>query len=333
MTVVYIIISSKNDFYSEQALISIYSLRQHNPLCNIHVITDSDSIKVKKATFERIKGLTNNISTPNLPEGLSAVQKSRFLKTTLPGILDDDFLYIDNDTIITADISDLETIDCSIGMVYNRHKKDWSDLTPHPMLAEYHNKTGIKPNIDFSITDFYNGGIILCKNNSLAKSFFNEWHNLWKTSAFQYDYCKDQPDLWRTNFSMNNIITPIDGIWNCQLLHIEHSLQFISKAKILHYFSSIPYLPSLFISRYDFLRNIQLNGISNEDKKLIDNFVNEYIVNMKNSLFQYTDIPLTPMVFIGNQLSKRFPFTDKIGMFLLKMFGIDLKLPLKNEKQ
>lgn len=327
MTVVYIIISSNKDFYSEQALISIYSLKKHNPLCNIQVLTDFDSLKLKKSTFTRIKRITNSVSCPGVPDGLTAIQKSRFLKTTLPHILDDDFLYIDNDTIITADISDIESIDCNIGMVYNQHKKDWSEINLHPMLVEYHNKTGIKPKIDLSITDFYNGGIILFKNNNRSKSFFKEWHNLWEKSAFQYGYCKDQPDLWRANVSLNNLITPIDDIWNCQLLHIEQSLQFISKAKILHYFSSISYLPSLFINRYDFLIQIQLKGISKKDEKLIDNFVKEYLGSIKNALIHHKDFPLTPMVVIGNELSRRFPLSDKLGMFLLKLFGINLKLP------
>lgn len=322
MKIVYIIISADNDFYSEQALVSIYSLRRHNPLCNIQVLTDSDSIKIKKSTFKRIEEIANDISCPSLPEGLSPIQKSRYIKTTLPQILQDDFLYVDNDTIITSDISGIEVLDCNVGMVYNQHKKDWSDTGLHPMQTQYHNKTGIKPQIDSSITDFYNGGIILCKNNCLSKKFFNEWHNLWKTSALQYDYCKDQPDLWRANFSMNNLITPIDDIWNCQLLHIEQSLQFISKAKILHYFSSTNFLPTLFICRYDFLRKIQLKGISKDDEKLIDNFVKEYFVSIQSSI---TQLSLTPMVIIGNELSRRFPLADKIGMVILKIFGVDLK--------
>ena len=106
--VLYVLVSNENDIFWEQTFLSIQSLLRTNGSTNITVLMDNLTyygLKDKRAV------LLSLISEPvviDLDQNLSNKEKSRILKTNMRNYVDGDFLYIDTDTIILGDLSDID---------------------------------------------------------------------------------------------------------------------------------------------------------------------------------------------------------------------------------
>ena len=106
MKYVYVLTSTPNDFYYEQCLMSVFSLRHHTPDAQIFILTDNKTSSSFSASNKRL-GLINQgatIITVNFDDSVSNTQRSRILKTTIPEHVSGDFLFIDCDTIICDDL-------------------------------------------------------------------------------------------------------------------------------------------------------------------------------------------------------------------------------------
>ena len=111
MTYVYVLVSGKNDLYYEQALMSTYSLRNIMPDASVVLLVDNkteDSINSDSLKRVEIKKYVSKIISVQFDEKVSNAERSRLIKTSIPEYIDDDFLYIDCDTIIADDLSEIE---------------------------------------------------------------------------------------------------------------------------------------------------------------------------------------------------------------------------------
>ena len=98
---VYALISCEKDYYAEQALISMYTLRLHNRDAHITWVADEETLKsLEKGNRHPIKDFVDEYVTVNPPTGCTPTQKSRFIKTSLRQNVEGDFLYLDNETVI-----------------------------------------------------------------------------------------------------------------------------------------------------------------------------------------------------------------------------------------
>ena len=272
MKFVYVIVSSEKDYYVEEALISMHSLKKYNPDAKITAVLDKETFKGLKGYRNRIKAYIDELITPETPGGLTATQKSRYLKTSLRQLVQGDFLYIDNDTVIKGDLSGLDKIEFDVGAVLNRHRDDWSAGNPHPMIVSYYRKAKKNIKKDLKITKFYNGGVVFARDTKVAKEFFKKWHELWWMDSVNLNYHKDQPAMWEANYQLGNILFDLDDIYNCQIAYPKYALQYMSDARILHYFSSTPFARHLKLKKLAYLQLIRDNGISSEIEEDIKNF-------------------------------------------------------------
>ena len=166
------------------------------------------------------------------------IDRSRLIKTSIPQYVDGSFLYIDCDTIICDDLSDIESTQATTAGV----------LDGHCLLDEHiHKKYFLQRDkkLGFSGTKKagynINGGLILAKADTPEQkeqtvSFFREWNQCWKYSAYQKKDKHDQSALNEANFRTGLKMQLLDGKWNCQLSH--GGLAFLQNAKIIHYYSS-----------------------------------------------------------------------------------------------
>lgn len=232
--IVYAVVSNEKDIYLEQTLSSVYSLRLYNPEAHVILIVDEDTNKtIQGKRSEILKYITEKIIV-KAPQEYTQVQKSRYLKTTLRQNIKGDFLFIDSDTIIVDTLSDIDSFKGDIGAVSDFH----INLKQHYGFKGIQHKAQI---LNWQINDsspYYNSGVIYVKDNTNTANFFKQWHNEWK-NHLEKGFHEDQPSFNKTNFQLDNIIQPLDGIWNCQILW--NGIPFLHQAKIIHFFGSWKY--------------------------------------------------------------------------------------------
>ena len=96
--IVYVVISTDNDIYLEQAWISAYSVKYYNPTAFITFVTDEDTYKgIVSSDRKNILQIVDEIIPIPLEKGLSNMKRSRWIKTNLRNLIKGDFLFIDTD--------------------------------------------------------------------------------------------------------------------------------------------------------------------------------------------------------------------------------------------
>jgi hypothetical protein len=233
VTCVYILTSKETDFYYEQFLISVTSLRLHSPSAFAVLLIDDKTATTLVGKRTAYKDLIDEIKVLDFPPETNSYYRSRYLKTKMRELIKGDFLYIDIDTVVADDLSEICNLQINIGAVYNCHceiannqqNRDW--ILDLDRLAGFDSaeKTGV----------YYNGGVIFCKDNAVASEFFQKWHELW-LETFAKGINKDQPSLNQANYLMNCVVTPLSGEWNCQIVK-QNALNYLPNAKIIHYFN------------------------------------------------------------------------------------------------
>ncbi|MCH5240194.1 MAG: hypothetical protein J1F38_08215 [Muribaculaceae bacterium] len=322
MKFVYVLASSDDDFYVEEALLSMYTLKKHN--INAEIILVSDSLTITSLNGKRalIKKFINEYVIINPPTEFSFLQKSRFIKTNLREYIKGTFLYIDNDTLITGNLEEIENLTCEVGAVLNRHKENWKEFRYHPMMLDYKHATGINPEEQNKFSAYYNGGIIYSRDTPGAHKFFQTWHNLWLKSSVEFGFHKDQPDMWYANYLCDNVIMPISGTYNFQAIYPEYCLKYLLNCKIFHYFSSAPIGDYIRLKDKEFKSYVKENGIDEYVQEYLDNFVAEYISGLKILVDKDLELFNSPMSVFGRKMSKRFPSSNKI---IERLFGKRVK--------
>jgi lipopolysaccharide biosynthesis glycosyltransferase len=232
MKFVYVLTSSENDVYYEQFLLSITSLRLYNPGAYIIVLLDQNTkntLTGKRSEYEKI---VSEIKVLSGPEFYSQKEISRWIKTSIRRYLTGDFLFIDCDTIITGSLEYDFPPDIKIGAVQDTHVP----LSKNALFNQFrHEDKQAGFNSSIETDSRYNGGLIYCKDIPEAYQFFEKWYALWK-EGLKKGISQDMPSLNQANYELNNIITELDGIWNCQIS--KNGLPFLYNAKIIHYFAA-----------------------------------------------------------------------------------------------
>jgi hypothetical protein len=230
----YVLVTNHQDYYYEQALLSITSLRDKMPDAFISLLVDDKTALSLHGAREQIKALIDEFKIVSLPDELPNTERSRWLKTTMRKEISGDFLYIDCDTIIASDLSVISNLDANLGAVADAHCDMDNFCKRYPGIANWysiHSITGFSSLLQSGI--YFNGGVILCKDKPTVHDFFAEWHKLWLISVSK-GFSYDQAALKETNSSFGNMIQELDGIWNC-LTCYDGSIVHLSDSKIIHY--------------------------------------------------------------------------------------------------
>ncbi|MCL2008424.1 MAG: hypothetical protein FWG77_10090 [Treponema sp.] len=241
MKYVYVLTSSKEDFYYEQFLISLTSLRLHNPNAYTILLLDSNTKQNLAGKRTAYKNYVSEEKIIEIPVNFTQKEKSRWLKTSMRDYIPDDFLYIDCDTVITDKLN----LDCNsainIAAVLDTHVT----LKNHHLAKHFETQDKNAGFSSYNTGIRYNGGVIYSKDDKISKDFFSLWHSLWLSSTKNGSH-HDMPPLNQANMEAGNIIHELDGTWNCQISH--NGLPFLTGAKIIHYYATaIDFINSPFI--------------------------------------------------------------------------------------
>lgn len=317
--IIYCLISSNDDYYVEQALVSIYSLKKHNPGAHIVLMTDEPTDKSLSGDRARIKSYIDESIIIDTPSGLSPTQRSRFIKTSVRQNISGDFLYVDNDTIICDSLEEFDSIDCSVGAVLDYHSK----------LDERQNY--MKSNIDaylsttkkkfWNSNKYFNSGIIFAKDNSDALKLYKLWHKIWNEERVKYKINIDQPSFAQSNAINNFVIKELSGNYNCQIL-VPNSAKYFLNPKIVHYYASSKL--SFPLNDKKILKKIRENGITQDIEYIVNN---PQIVFLENSHFINPEdfaIINSPMGLLGRKLSRDFKWTNTVARVIYNIFGLKI---------
>lgn len=230
MTYVYVLVSRKGqDLYYEQCLMSITSLRFYMPAANVVLLTDNKTLKGR----DELRQIVTSAQEVMFDDGVSAAHRSRLIKTSIPLYVDDDFLYIDCDTVVCASLDDVKMGDYETAGVLDGHCM----LDGHihaKMFLERDKRLGFSGTRAAGCN--VNGGVIFARKGYESRELFNQWNRLWKYSAYKKGDSHDQSALNEAIRITGMHTAHLSGEWNCQPSH--GGLAYLDKARIIHYYSS-----------------------------------------------------------------------------------------------
>lgn len=235
--IVYAVTSDETDFYLEQTLVSVYSLRLYNPETRVVLIVDdktNDTLIGKRA---KILEYISDKVVVNIPAKYTKKERSRYLKTTIRQHIEGAYLFIDSDTIITDNLSDIDNLldkGIDIAAVKDSHC-DFKDMQNYKLILSRAHIIGWDTILKKDTIHFNSGVMFVCDNNFTHK-FYDEWHNNWIYELHKGLFY-DQLALAYTNQMLKYPIKELDGIWDCQIC--QDGLSYLYKAKIIHYFGEI----------------------------------------------------------------------------------------------
>lgn len=229
--IVYSLVSDSEDHFLEQLLISTYSVKHYNPDAHIVLVTDKMSNEGLVGDRENALKYVNEKMVIDTPE-LGKKSRSRWLKSSIRQIVKGDYLFIDTDTIITCDISEIDSLDIKIGAVLDRHLPLDRNQRGDAIIKQCI-RSGWEP--EEKDYNYFNSGVMLVRDCVESYELYRSWHEIWENS-FKRGIDIDQPALGLANKRVGYVIKELDGTWNCQVLG--NGLRFMHDAKIMHYYNT-----------------------------------------------------------------------------------------------
>lgn len=257
--IVYTLVGNVGGVYLGQAIISAFTVRKSNPHAHIVIVTDETTGRAINSAAV-IRNYFDEVVVVKVPDNLTKMQSSRYIKTTLRKHISGDYLYIDTDTVVIADLSVCDNITADVAAVVDRH----ANVEQHPTL------NGVVKDlrtVGLAVEDlrskYFNSGVMYVKDNELANSFYERWHYHWDEARKQ-GHNIDQPPLAKANKECGYIIEELPGVWNCQM--VDNFINIMDEAKVLHYFASHRRSP---YQLYDeaLLKKVAETGIIDDDLK------------------------------------------------------------------
>jgi len=226
--IVYVLVSDNSDYYWEQALISIHSLKIYNSDAIIELVIDKETEKTLYGKRSEIRKYVSEIHTIEIPSEFDKKQRSRYLKTNLRKFISDDFLFIDTDTIICGDLSSIDKVVADVSAVADYN---------NPLELREKGAIGKCKKIGFDNVEgmpYFNSGVMLVHDTPKAKRLYEDWHKNWLLSC-EKNVNLDQPALCMANIENDFLLKELSGVWNCQY-KIDSGYRLLKKALIIHYF-------------------------------------------------------------------------------------------------
>jgi hypothetical protein len=277
MKFLYVLVSTDQDFYFEQALVSIMSAKKWNSEIAISLLVDretADSFTGKRASILKCIDEYKVIDVPS--EFNEGIKKSRYLKTTMREHIDGDFLYVDVDTIWSGKIDENDFTDHIMGVDDGNVPLNYFDM------KDYHLEI-IKAIFGTEgIIKIINSGALFFKDSNEAHVFSKRWHANWLRSIKHFVFT-DQQAFAYTNFELDNCVSSLPTKYNCQ---ISFNLNHLHNAVLIHYFatsigSSMPYL----LQKHTFWQKLRSEMSDNELSLVIDNPKSQFELSpFKNSV-------------------------------------------------
>lgn len=266
--IVYILVSTGADVYTEQAWVSAYSARLRNPSAEIVLLADSTTI-----VPEPMAALFSDIVRVEFPEEMPPMKRSRLLKTGMRSIVKGDFLFIDADTIVARPLDDIDSVDATLAACRDLH----APFAQHPHRSATINMCRRLGFDATEVADYFNSGVLLVKDTPENHAFFEAWQKNY-LAGYDAGIRPDQPSLAQTNASFGGAISLLPDVWNCE---VQNGVRYLRDAYIVHYMvTNVGSGPqdSLFLlnNREVLLRMRASGGITDEIRAVVEDHFKGY---------------------------------------------------------
>jgi hypothetical protein len=288
--IVYVLVSSPEDIYYEQCLVSVYSLRKYHKDAEVVVLVDDATAASLTGNRSLLVTLATEIKVIDTPIEYTSLQRSRVIKTSIRKHVSGDFMFIDTDTVICDPLDDIDNIEAELAIVPDFHVSFDEYPFRGYMLSEMYRLFGQ----DVShVVDYFNSGVIYAKDTEVVHRFFEQWNKNWTYSAIEKNNPKDQPALLKTDADAGQVIRVLDGEYNCQ---IAASIRYLYSAKILHFFNARFFAHNNIHPFYssDFYLRVRNEGFTREIDEMINNvrmLFDEYSTPISRPEFEYLSSP------------------------------------------
>ena len=266
---VYVLTCAPEATYIEQALISIWSARYHNPDVHIVLLVDdlTNQLLVGKRA-EVLEYITEKVVIPFEDANATMMYRSRWIKTQVRQLVKGDLLFIDCDTIVNKSLEEIDWVEAEAAAV---PESNLPIADFHPSLYESMEENATK--IGWDIVGekyYYSSGVIYIKDTPTTHKMFQLWHQYWIEGG-KIGINIDQPSLAKANIECGHIVQRIDDKWNCIMFTYP---RWAREANILH-FASYRNMSFLFSNRV--LKYIRENGLTDYIKRYVINPTNSYV--------------------------------------------------------
>lgn len=318
--IVYVVVSDETDIYLEQALLSIFSLRKYNPDAYVELVVDGVTYNTIIGKRSEIKKYVNNITTVDVPAKYNKGPKSRWLKTNLRNLIEGDYLFIDNDTIITDSLESIDEFDGEIGAVKDKHAPVEQNKDKNKLLL-WSKQDGWTYSDDLA---YFNSGVMLVKDCEFGHDFYREWNKRWQICSTNYHRFYDQSPLAATNEYYQYPIKELSGEWNCQPTN---GVSFLSKAKIMHYWGyNRKYYAWMFYDK-SIINEIKESGhISQCTSDLIDKAKEAFIMPNEVLAGKELEVYYSSVFRVCLTNKKIFALFQSVSNWLLKILSIKQRI-------
>ena len=306
--IVYALVSSPSDFYLEQALISVHSLRMYNPNAVVELVVDAITDMNLMEKRAKIREYVDEVHVVETPEGYNPVQRSRYLKTNLRKYVKGDYLFVDCDTIICDSLSDIDNIEADMAMVADLNGN--LALSDVVILARC-DKAGFQ---QMKGQPYFNSGVVYSKDTLQCNKLYDRWYEKWcQSNSHGVKY--DQPALCAANVERGKIIQELDGIWNCQFKM--QGYPYLKKAKIMHYYSNNGENDAFYTLPMDMLfQEVRDNGITPLVEQLICHAKTDLYAVMTVNKGQFMSFFNSHMLYVYTNRPTLYKILERIGKVL-----------------
>lgn len=266
---VYVLTCAPEATYIEQALISIWSARYHNPDAHIVLLVDdlTNQLLIGKRA-EVLEYITEKVVIPFEDTNATMMYRSRWIKTQVRQLIKGDLLFIDCDTIVNKSLEEIDEVKAEAAAV---PESNLPIADFHPSLYQSMEENAKKIGWNMIGEDYYySSGVIYVKDTPLVHKMFQLWHQYWIEGG-RIGINIDQPSLAKANIDCEHLIERIDNKWNCIMFTYP---RYAMNANILH-FAAYRNMSFLFSKRV--LRYVKDNGLTEYIKEYITHPTNSYI--------------------------------------------------------
>jgi hypothetical protein len=187
--VVYAVSSSGRDLYSVMTRVSAASIRISNPDVAIYVACDGQSVTAMRKSRDPLLDEVDDLVVCDTPAGDSGF-RNRFVKTHLRRLVSGPFLFLDSDTFVRDDISEIFAVDADIACAPN-HSKDLIEQ----QIWSGDNRVASEMGWRIRKDVYVNGGVIFYNETPSSARFADDWHQKWLKSYAIAKSPLDQPAL------------------------------------------------------------------------------------------------------------------------------------------
>ncbi len=234
--VVYALTSGGRDRFSAMTRVSISSLRVTNEQVSVCVVCDSITVAALKRSRDPLLNEIDELIDCQTPAG-DAAYRNRHMKTRLRQILDGPFLFLDSDTFVRGNLSEIFSHDADIAGVIN-HCSD----APVDQIAARDTQALARMNWRIGDRGYINGGVLYFNNTEPAYRTGCLWHDKWLRSVEDCAKYHDQAALNAALFAAKPDLKILPHKFNAQFRVAPH---VVENAVIWHFYESVRYPPPM----------------------------------------------------------------------------------------